>query len=63
MTAFKTGNKTEDGKDILFMRRSRNITTVFVIEMDPDGYEDSEESVEDSLARVLSAGFGVRKQK
>ena len=63
MTAFKTGNKTEDGKDILFMPTSPNITTGFVIEMDPDGYEDSEESVEDSLARVLSAGFGVRKQK
>jgi uncharacterized membrane protein len=63
MTAFKTGNKTEDGKDILFMPTSPNITTGFVIEMDPDGYENSEESVEDSLARVLSAGFGVRKQK
>ena len=63
MTAFKTGNKTEDGKDILFMPTSPNITTGFVIEMDPDGYEDSEESVEESLARVLSAGFGVRKQK
>jgi len=63
MTAFKTGNKTEDGKDILFMPTSPNITTGFVIEMDPDGYEDSEESVEDSLARVLSAGFGVRKVK
>ena len=63
MTAFKTGNKTEEGKDILFMPTSPNITTGFVIEMDPDGYEDLEESVEDSLARVLSAGFGVRKQK
>ncbi len=61
MTAFKTGNKTDDGKDILFMPTSPNITTGFVIEMDPEEYEDSDESVEDSLARVLSAGFGVKK--
>ena len=61
MTAFKTGNTTDDGKDILFMPTSPNITTGFVIEMDPEEYEESDESVEDSLARVLSAGFGVKK--
>ncbi len=63
MTAFKTGNRTEDGKDILFMPTSPNITTGFVIEVDPKDYEDANESVEDSLARVLSAGFGVKKSE
>ena len=63
MTAVKTGNRTEDGKDILFMPTSPNITTGFVIEVDPKDYEDANESVEDSLARVLSAGFGVKKSE
>ncbi len=58
MTAFKTGKKTKDGKDILFLPTAPNITTGFVIEMDPEDYVVTDEKVEDALTRVLSAGFG-----
>jgi uncharacterized membrane protein len=58
MTAFKTGNKTEDGRDILFLPTAPNITTGFIVEADEDRYTEVEEDVEDALTRVLSAGFG-----
>ncbi len=58
MTAFKTGKRTADGRDVLFFPTAPNITTGFVIEMDPADYEETNESVEDALTRLLSAGFG-----
>ncbi|MFB6311727.1 MAG: DUF502 domain-containing protein [Salinirussus sp.] len=58
MTAFKTGKTTADGKEILFLPTAPNITTGFVIEVDPDRYETVDETVEDALTRILSAGFG-----
>jgi uncharacterized membrane protein len=58
MTAFQTGKTTDDGRDVLFLPTSPNITTGFVIEAHPDRYTVIDESVEDSLTRVLSAGFG-----
>jgi len=58
MTAFKTGKTTSDGRELLFLPTAPNITTGFVVEVDPDRYEETGESVEDALTRVLSAGFG-----
>ncbi len=58
MTAFKTGKKTEDGRDLLFFPTAPNITTGFVVEVEPEYYEETSESVEDALTRLLSAGFG-----
>jgi uncharacterized membrane protein len=58
MTAFKTGKQTEDGRDLLFLPTAPNITTGFVVEVHPDEYEETNESVEEALTRVLSAGFG-----
>lgn len=58
LTAFRTGNKTDDGRDIVFMPTSPNITTGFVIEADPERLVNSNETAEDALTRVLSAGFG-----
>jgi uncharacterized membrane protein len=58
MTAFKTGKTTSDGKEILFLPTAPNITTGFVIEVDPERFEEVDESVEDALTRILSAGFG-----
>jgi uncharacterized membrane protein len=57
MTAFKTGKRTEDGRDVLFMPTAPNITTGFVMEVSPDEYEETNERVEDALTRILSAGF------
>jgi len=58
MTAFKTGQTTADGRDVLFLPTAPNITTGFVVEVEPDDYEETDESVEQALTRVLSAGFG-----
>ncbi|APW97944.1 hypothetical protein CHINAEXTREME_09200 [Halobiforma lacisalsi AJ5] len=58
MTAFKTGKTTDDGRHILFLPTSPNITTGFVIEVHPDRFTELDEDVEDALTRVLSAGFG-----
>ncbi len=58
MTAFMTGKTTDDGRHVLFLPTSPNITTGFVIEVHPDRFEKLDEDVEDALTRVLSAGFG-----
>ncbi|GAB7013957.1 DUF502 domain-containing protein [Halolamina salina] len=58
MTAFKTGQTTDDGRDVLFLPTAPNITTGFVVEVEPDDYEETDENVEQALTRVLSAGFG-----
>jgi uncharacterized membrane protein len=58
MTAFKTGKRTADGREIVFLPTSPNITTGFVIEVDPADITETDERVEDALTRVLSAGFG-----
>ncbi|ELY51889.1 DUF502 domain-containing protein [Natronorubrum bangense] len=58
MTAFKTGKTTDDGREVLFLPTSPNITTGFVIEVESDRITELDEDVEDALTRVLSAGFG-----
>ncbi len=58
MTAFKTGNETPDGREILFLPTAPNITTGFVIEVEPDRYTEVDDNVEDALTRLISAGFG-----
>ncbi|MEF8808789.1 DUF502 domain-containing protein [Natronomonas sp.] len=58
MTAFKTGKTTEDGRDVLFLPTAPNITTGYVVEVEPDRYTEIDENVEDALTRILSAGFG-----
>jgi uncharacterized membrane protein len=58
MTAFKTGKTADDGRELLFLPTAPNITTGFVIEVDPSEFEETDESVEDALTRILSAGFG-----
>ena len=63
MTAFKTGKKTDDGRELLFLPTAPNITTGFVVEVEPDRYEETDETVEDALTRVLSAGFGDTEER
>jgi uncharacterized membrane protein len=62
MTAFKTGKTTDDGRDVLFLPTAPNITTGFVVEVAPDEYHETDETVEDALTRVLSAGFGESRE-
>ncbi len=60
MTAFKTGREAPDGREILFLPTAPNITTGFVIEVEKDRYSEIDDSVEDALTRLLSAGFGEK---
>jgi uncharacterized membrane protein len=62
MTAFKTGQETDDGRELLFLPTAPNITTGFVIEVEPDRYEETDERVEEALTRVLSGGFGETRE-
>ncbi|MDY6764405.1 MAG: DUF502 domain-containing protein [Halobacteria archaeon] len=61
MTAFKTGTTTDDGRDVIFLPTAPNITTGFVIEVEPDMIEETDDTVEEALTRILSAGFGDSK--
>lgn len=58
MTAFKTGKTTADGRETVFLPTAPNITTGFVIEVDPEDITETDERVEEALTRILSAGFG-----
>ncbi|GAB3028752.1 DUF502 domain-containing protein [Natronobiforma cellulositropha] len=58
MTAFKTGKIADDGREVLFLPTSPNITTGFVIEVESHRITELDEDVEEALTRVLSAGFG-----
>jgi len=58
LTAFKTGNITDDGRPILFLPTAPNITTGLVIEASPEDIIETEEKSGEALTRVLSAGFG-----
>lgn len=57
MTAFKTGKKTPDGRLVLFLPTAPNITSGYVIEVEPERVETTGESVEEAMTRILSAGF------
>lgn len=57
-TVFKTGNRAEDGREIIFLPTAPNITSGLVIEVDSDRVIETEEDTEEALTRILSAGFG-----
>ncbi|WP_254761760.1 DUF502 domain-containing protein [Natrinema marinum] len=58
MTAFKTGHLTPDGREVLFIPTAPNISSGFVVEADPERITETDETIEEALARVLSGGFG-----
>lgn len=60
MTAFKTGRRAPDDRVLLFLPTAPNITSGFVIEVEEDQITETDESVEDALTRILSAGFGEK---
>lgn len=62
LTAFKTGKTTDDGREVVFMPTAPNITTGFVMEVQSTDLIETDESVEDALTRILSAGFGESRR-
>jgi uncharacterized membrane protein len=63
MTAFSTGKTTEDGRLICFLPTAPNITSGYVIEVDPADVHPTGEGVETALTRVISAGFGEQNDR
>ncbi|MFC6905236.1 DUF502 domain-containing protein [Halalkalicoccus tibetensis] len=62
VTAFKTGKTTDDGRLLLFMPTAPNVTTGYVIEVEPETVELTDETVEEAMTRLLSAGFGDKNR-
>lgn len=62
LTAFKTGNKAEDGRAIVFIPTAPNITSGIVAEIQEEQIIETEENSEEALTRVLSAGFGQKNK-
>lgn len=58
LTGFRTGRKTPDGRAIIFVPTSPNVTSGIVVEVDEADIESSNESIESALGRIISAGFG-----
>lgn len=58
LTAFRTGRRTADGRLLVFMPTAPNVTSGFLMEVDPADVVETDEHVEDALGRILSAGFG-----
>lgn len=58
VTAYRTGNKTSDGREVLFVPTSPNITTGFVVEMKEEDIIETDDTPREALTRTLSAGFG-----
>ncbi|WP_435100543.1 DUF502 domain-containing protein [Halarchaeum sp. P4] len=63
MTAFRTGQRAPDGRELLFIPTSPNITSGFVVEVESEDIIETGETSEDALTRVLSAGFGSSEQE
>ena len=63
LTGFRTGKQTSDGREIVFVPTSPNVTSGFVIEVAEADISPTGESVETALSRVLSAGFGDQDDK
>ena len=61
MTAFRTGRHAPDDRVMLFLPTAPNITSGFVIEVEEEEIIEIDETVEDALTRILSAGFGERE--
>lgn len=63
LNAFKTGNKTEDGREIVFLPTAPNITSGLVLELEQDQIKETDETAEKALTRILSAGFGAENRE
>ena len=63
LTGFKTGNTTDDGREVVFLPTSPNITSGYVVDIEPEMIHETEEGVEEALTRVLSAGFGMESEE
>jgi uncharacterized membrane protein len=55
--ALRTGNRTPAGREIVFLPGAPDVSSGFVLEVDPDRLEDADESTVSLAVRLLSCGF------
>jgi len=60
VTGFDTGHESDEGNPVIFIPTSPNVTSGIVVEVNEEDVIELDESVEDALTRVLSAGFGEK---
>jgi len=60
VTGFDTGHESDEGNPVVFIPTSPNVTSGIVVEVDEEDVIELDESVEDALTRILSAGFGEK---
>ncbi len=58
LTAYRTGNTAEDGREVLFLPTSPNVASGHVIEVEDEKFFEPDEPREKILKRTFSAGFG-----
>lgn len=58
VTGYRTGNTGENGREVLFVPTSPNVTTGFVVEAEEDEIIETDDTPREALTRTLSAGFG-----
>lgn len=63
MIAFDTGHRTADGRAILFIPGAPDVTSGFVVEVDPNNLIETDDTLLDALVRLLSCGFGNAKEQ
>ncbi|ELZ96654.1 DUF502 domain-containing protein [Haloferax sulfurifontis] len=57
MLAFDTGNRTADGRVVVFIPGSPEVTSGFVAEIPPESLIECDQTVLTALVRLLSGGF------
>ncbi len=60
LTGFRTGNKTDDGRNVIFVPTSPNVTSGFVVEIEDKWLDGTDETASEAITKVLSAGFGKK---
>ena len=58
LTAFRTGTRTPDGRESLFVPGAPDVTSGLVVEVRSEDVIETDETLMDALVRLVSCGFG-----
>ncbi|MFC4359690.1 DUF502 domain-containing protein [Halobium salinum] len=57
ISALRTGNRSPAGREIVFLPGAPDVTSGFVVEVDPDRLEEADETTVSLGIRLISCGF------
>ena len=58
VTAFRTGTRTPDGRETVFVPGAPDVTSGLVVEVESEDVIETDETLLDAFVRLLSCGFG-----